>query len=74
MTTLECINNGDLYVSCMLPSLEVGTVGGGTALAAQAACLDIMGVKGIFRLPNPMNVFVEFRLIFAYNFLQDPTY
>jgi hydroxymethylglutaryl-CoA reductase (NADPH) len=29
-----------------MPSIEVGTVGGGTHLAAQAACLDLMKVKG----------------------------
>lgn len=51
MTLFECTDKGDLHVSCTLPSLEVGTVGGGTALAAQAACLDILGVKGIFCLP-----------------------
>ncbi|KAG8457833.1 hypothetical protein KFE25_005102 [Diacronema lutheri] len=41
-----------LYVSCMMPSIEVGTVGGGTALAAQAACLGIMGVKGAGETPG----------------------
>ena len=38
--------NGDLYMSCTMPCLEVGTVGGGTNLAAQAACLKLLGVKG----------------------------
>lgn len=36
----------DLYISCTMPSIEVGTVGGGTFLPAQAACLEMMGVKG----------------------------
>lgn len=36
----------DLYISCTMPSIEIGTVGGGTILPAQAACLDILGVKG----------------------------
>ncbi|KAK5639430.1 hypothetical protein RI129_011922 [Pyrocoelia pectoralis] len=36
----------DLYISCTMPSIEIGTVGGGTILAPQAACLDILGVKG----------------------------
>ncbi|XP_032684231.1 3-hydroxy-3-methylglutaryl-coenzyme A reductase isoform X2 [Odontomachus brunneus] len=36
----------DLYVSCTMPSLEIGTVGGGTGLPAQAACLAMLGVKG----------------------------
>lgn len=29
-----------------MPSIEVGTVGGGTFLPAQSACLGIMNVKG----------------------------
>ncbi|EFN88878.1 3-hydroxy-3-methylglutaryl-coenzyme A reductase isoform X2 [Harpegnathos saltator] len=36
----------DLYVSCTMPSIEIGTVGGGTGLPAQAACLAMLGVKG----------------------------
>ena len=39
-------NGEDLYMSCSMPSLEVGTIGGGTSLSAQSACLEIMGVKG----------------------------
>lgn len=33
---------GDLYVSVTMPSIEVGTIGGGTRLAAQQACLKIL--------------------------------
>lgn len=36
----------DLYLSCTMPSIEVGTVGGGTVLPPQASCLDMLGVKG----------------------------
>eukprot|EP01090_Pellita_catalonica_P023312 TRINITY_DN9521_c0_g1_i1.p1 TRINITY_DN9521_c0_g1~~TRINITY_DN9521_c0_g1_i1.p1 ORF type:complete len:515 (+),score=52.71 TRINITY_DN9521_c0_g1_i1:143-1687(+) len=39
-------NDEDLYVSCSMPSLEVGTIGGGTHLTGQAACLDILQVRG----------------------------
>lgn len=47
MTLMEATNGGqDLYVSVTMPSLEVGTVGGGTRLEAQGACLDMIGVKG----------------------------
>jgi len=46
LTWMEKKENGDLYVSCTMPSVEVGTIGGGTHLPAQSACLDIMGVKG----------------------------
>nr|UBY12676.1 hydroxymethylglutaryl-CoA reductase [Anticarsia gemmatalis] len=47
-TNMEiCGENGeDLYVTCTMPSLEVGTVGGGTILTGQGACLEILGVKG----------------------------
>lgn len=31
----------DLYVSCTMPSIELGTVGGGTNLPPQQACLQV---------------------------------
>jgi hydroxymethylglutaryl-CoA reductase (NADPH) len=36
----------DLYASVALPSLIIGTIGGGTALATQKECLSIMGCYG----------------------------
>uniref|UniRef100_A0A8D0D5N0 3-hydroxy-3-methylglutaryl-coenzyme A reductase n=1 Tax=Sander lucioperca TaxID=283035 RepID=A0A8D0D5N0_SANLU len=36
----------DLYISCTMPSIELGTVGGGTNLAPQQACLQMLGVHG----------------------------
>ncbi|KAG8456491.1 hypothetical protein GDO86_002321 [Hymenochirus boettgeri] len=36
----------DLYISCTMPSLEIGTVGGGTNLAPQQSCLQMLGVQG----------------------------
>lgn len=39
-------NSDDLYLTCTMPSLEVGTVGGGTGLPGQSACLDMLGVRG----------------------------
>ncbi|KAK7116442.1 3-hydroxy-3-methylglutaryl-coenzyme A reductase-like isoform X1 [Littorina saxatilis] len=36
----------DVYISCTMPSLELGTVGGGTVLPPQSACLEMLGVKG----------------------------
>ncbi|XP_037081735.1 LOW QUALITY PROTEIN: 3-hydroxy-3-methylglutaryl-coenzyme A reductase-like [Pollicipes pollicipes] len=36
----------DLYVTCTMPCLEVGTVGGGTVLKAQRACLRMLGCQG----------------------------
>ncbi|KAJ3677676.1 hypothetical protein LUZ60_003400 [Juncus effusus] len=47
ITMLEAVNDGkDLHISVTMPSIEVGTVGGGTQLASQSACLDLLGVKG----------------------------
>ncbi|XP_047426459.1 3-hydroxy-3-methylglutaryl-coenzyme A reductase-like [Mugil cephalus] len=34
----------DLYISCTMPSIELGTVGGGTNLPPQQACLQMLGV------------------------------
>jgi hydroxymethylglutaryl-CoA reductase (NADPH) len=38
--------DGSLYVAVTLPNLIVGTVGGGTALPSQRACLDLLGLAG----------------------------
>ncbi|CAI0407319.1 unnamed protein product [Linum tenue] len=47
ITLMESTNEGrDLHVSVTMPCIEVGTVGGGTQLASQAACLNLLGVKG----------------------------
>lgn len=46
---LEPLTRGsdDLYVALTMPSLEVGTVGGGTMLPAQRACLSLLGLEQI---------------------------
>eukprot|EP00475_Leptophrys_vorax_P034846 TRINITY_DN5678_c0_g4_i2.p2 TRINITY_DN5678_c0_g4~~TRINITY_DN5678_c0_g4_i2.p2 ORF type:complete len:232 (+),score=15.22 TRINITY_DN5678_c0_g4_i2:83-697(+) len=50
ITLLEAVNGGnDLHASVTLPSMEVGTVGGGTFLAPQAAALNLLGVRGANR-------------------------
>lgn len=38
--------DGDLYVSCFLPALEVGTYGGGTKRETQQEALRLMGLYG----------------------------
>lgn len=35
-----------IYVSITLPSLNIGTVGGGTSLATQKECLNLIGCYG----------------------------
>ncbi len=37
---------GELYASAHLPSILVGTVGGGTGQGTAAECLDLLGVRG----------------------------
>ena len=47
ITIMEYADDGSsLHMSVTMPSIEVGTVGGGTHLPAQAGCLDICGVRG----------------------------
>ena len=46
ISRLELREDGSLYGSVMLPNLMVGTVGGGTSLPSQRACLDMMGLAG----------------------------
>ncbi|WP_022835079.1 hydroxymethylglutaryl-CoA reductase [Salisaeta longa] len=42
----ELTDDGDLYVSLTIPSLIVATYGGGTGLATQRECLELMGCYG----------------------------
>jgi hydroxymethylglutaryl-CoA reductase (NADPH) len=46
MTRLEVHPHGGLHASVTLPNLMVGTVGGGTGLPSQQACLSLMGLDG----------------------------
>lgn len=46
VTRFELTAQGELYASVTLPNLIVGTVGGGTGLPSQRACLRIMGLAG----------------------------
>jgi hydroxymethylglutaryl-CoA reductase (NADPH) len=42
----EVLPNGDYYVSITIPSLIVATFGGGTGLATQRECLEMLGCYG----------------------------
>jgi hydroxymethylglutaryl-CoA reductase (NADPH) len=46
LTYVDLKDNGDLYWSITLPSLIVATYGGGTGLATQRECLEIMDCYG----------------------------
>ncbi|MEM2924107.1 MAG: hydroxymethylglutaryl-CoA reductase (NADPH) [Methanocellales archaeon] len=45
ITYTELLNE-DLYISVTIPSLEIGSVGGGTRVETQRECLQILGVHG----------------------------
>ncbi len=51
-TTAELTEEGDLIFSVTIPSLQVGTVGGGTALGTQREALEIIGVYGAGEPPG----------------------
>jgi hydroxymethylglutaryl-CoA reductase (NADPH) len=42
----ELLDNGDYYYSITIPSLIVATYGGGTGLATQRECLEMLGCYG----------------------------
>jgi hydroxymethylglutaryl-CoA reductase (NADPH) len=46
VTYTQLLDNGDYYWSVTLTSLIVGTYGGGTALATQRECLELLGCFG----------------------------
>lgn len=43
---LDCTESGDLYASVSLPSLLVGTVGGGALQGTARECLELLGCAG----------------------------
>jgi hydroxymethylglutaryl-CoA reductase (NADPH) len=46
ITRLETTDAGDLHACVTLPNLMIATVGGGTHLPSQSACLRMLGVEG----------------------------
>lgn len=46
VTRMEVNGDGGLYACVTLPSIMVGTVGGGTSLPTQRACLEVLGMAG----------------------------
>lgn len=46
VTRFEKTDQGDLYAAVTLPGIMVGTVGGGTGLPTQNACLKLMNLTG----------------------------
>eukprot|EP00056_Hartaetosiga_gracilis_P011290 m.169913 g.169913 ORF g.169913 m.169913 type:complete len:568 (-) comp13484_c3_seq13:221-1924(-) len=54
LTVLE-MEGEDLHMSVTMPSIEVGTVGGGTTLPAQRAALKMIGCQGADRVKSGGN-------------------
>jgi hydroxymethylglutaryl-CoA reductase (NADPH) len=52
ITSMELTDKGDLYCSVTLPAIQVGTVGGGTGIATQRECLEMLGVAGAGETPG----------------------
>ncbi|WP_135612875.1 hydroxymethylglutaryl-CoA reductase (NADPH) [Methanococcoides sp. AM1] len=52
ITTMEVNGYGDLYCSVTMPSVQVGTVGGGTSIGTQRDCLNLLGVAGAGKVPG----------------------
>jgi hydroxymethylglutaryl-CoA reductase (NADPH) len=46
VTRFELRADGGLYAAVTVPGIMVGTVGGGTGLPTQRACLELMGLAG----------------------------
>jgi hydroxymethylglutaryl-CoA reductase (NADPH) len=46
VTRFEVVEDRALYTSVTLPNIMVGTVGGGTGLPSQKACLEVLGLSG----------------------------
>uniref|UniRef100_A0A2I9LPJ5 3-hydroxy-3-methylglutaryl coenzyme A reductase n=1 Tax=Centruroides hentzi TaxID=88313 RepID=A0A2I9LPJ5_9SCOR len=67
ITLMECRGpqGENLHVSCTMPSIEIGTVGGGTNLPPQAACLSLLGVRGPCRENPGENAAVLARIVCA---------
>lgn len=54
-TRFETTADGDLHLCVTMPALMVATVGGGTGLPSQSACLRILGLDG----PGKAHAFAE---------------
>jgi hydroxymethylglutaryl-CoA reductase (NADPH) len=46
ITRFEVLDGRELYASVTLPNIMVGSVGGGTGLPSQKACLEVLGLSG----------------------------
>lgn len=52
ITLMKETQDGDLQISVSMPSIEVGTIGGGTILDPQGSMLELLGVRGPASVPG----------------------
>jgi len=57
ITYSQYLDNGDFYWSITLPSLIVATCGGGTGLATQRQCLEMIGCYGTGKAKKLAEIF-----------------
>jgi len=55
VTTSKVLENGDLYVSIYMPSVMIGTVGGGTKLKIKQEALSIVGAENSIELAKVLS-------------------
>ncbi|GJJ10499.1 hypothetical protein Clacol_004725 [Clathrus columnatus] len=66
LTQMEATNNNqDLLITITMPSIEVGTVGGGTVLAPQQSILEMLGIRGAHHTTPGMNAQQLARIVCA---------
>ncbi|CAG8515491.1 2053_t:CDS:2 [Funneliformis caledonium] len=66
ITLMKTVNNGqDLHLTCTMPSIEVGTIGGGTILGAQGSMLEMLGIRGAHPTTPGLNAQKLARIICA---------
>lgn len=55
VTTSKVLKNGDLYISIYMPSVMIGTVGGGTKLKIKQEALSIIGAENSIELAKVLS-------------------
>ena len=65
IVTAEITDDGQLYVSITMPSLEIGTLGGGMNLPTQKECLSILECQGFDKEKPPGSQAKKLAEIFA---------
>lgn len=61
-TFFDVTNDGDLYLCMSMPSLSIGTVGGGTHLPHQKECLEMLGCYGTGNAHKLAEIIIGFSL------------